>query len=85
MTPKTSIVPDTVMKVSIRGVSSQMNRFRYLYGIILGELLLKHANNLSWTLQHTSLLPRSSTIKSDVDEAVETLNGIRGDEHVDLF
>ena len=47
MTPKTSIVPDTVMKVRIRGVSSQMNRFRYLYGIILGELLLKHANNLS--------------------------------------
>ena len=40
MTPKTSIVPDTVMKVSIRGVSSQMNRFRYLYGIILGELTL---------------------------------------------
>ena len=73
------------MKVSIRGVSSQMNRFRYLYGIILGELLLKHANNLSWTLQHTSLLPRRSTSKSGVDEAVETLNGIRGDEQVHLF
>ena len=42
MTPKTSIGPDTVMKVRIRGISSQMNRFRYLYGIILGELLLKH-------------------------------------------
>ncbi len=38
---------NTVMKVRIRGISSQMNRFRYLYGIILGELLLKHANNLS--------------------------------------
>ena len=47
MTPKTSIEPDMVMKVRIRGISSQMNRFRYLYGIILGELLLKHANNLS--------------------------------------
>ena len=32
-----------------------------------------------------SLLPRRSTIKSGVDEAVETLNGIRGDEQVDLF
>ena len=47
MTPNTSIGSDTVMKVRIRGISSQMNRFRYLYGIILGELLLKHANNLS--------------------------------------
>ena len=66
MTPKTSIGPDTVMKVRIRGISSQMNRFRYLYGIILGELLLKHAHNLSWNLQHTSLLPRRSTSKSGV-------------------
>ena len=73
------------MKVRIRGVSSQMNRFRYLYGIILGELLLKHANNLSWNLQHTSLLQRRSTINSGVDEAVATLNGIRGDEQVDIF
>ena len=54
------------MKVIIRGISSQMNRFRYLYVIILGELLLKHANNLSWNLQHTSILPRRSTIKSGV-------------------
>ena len=69
------------MKVRIPGISSQMNRFRYLYGIILGELLLKHLNNLSWTLQHTSLLPQVVY----VDEAVETLNGIRGDEQVDLF
>ena len=29
-------------------------------------ILLKHANNLSWNLQHTSLLPRRSTIKSGV-------------------
>ena len=66
MTPKTSIGPDTAMKVRIRGISSQMKRFRYLYGIILGELLLKHANNLSLNLQHTSLLPRRSTIKRGV-------------------
>ena len=85
MTPKTSIGPDTAMKVRIRGVSFQMNRFRYLYEIILGKLLLKHANNLSWTLQHTSLLPRRSPIKSGLDEAVETHNGIWGDEKVDLF
>ena len=32
-----------------------------------------------------SLLPRRSTIKSGVDEAAEMLNGIRGDEQVDLF
>ena len=36
-------------------------------------------------LECMSLLPLRSTIKSGVDEAVETLNGIRGDEQVDLF
>ena len=30
MTPKTPIVPDTVVKVSIHGITSQMNRFRCL-------------------------------------------------------
>ena len=44
MTLETSIMPDTEMKVRIHG---NMNTFRYLYGIMLGELLLKHAENLS--------------------------------------
>ena len=50
MTPETSIVPDTEMKVSIHGVTSQMNTFRYMHGVILGELLMKHADNVSRTL-----------------------------------
>ena len=47
ITTKTSIVPDTEMKIRIHGVSFHMNTFRYLYGIMLGELLLTHADNLS--------------------------------------
>ena len=66
ITQKTPIVPDTEMKVRIHGVSLHMNTFRYLYGIMLGELLLKHADNLSWTMQHKSRLPRMST--SGVDD-----------------
>ena len=61
--------------LSIRGVSSQMNRFRYLYGINLANYCW-NTPTMSWTLQHTSLLPRRWTSKSGVDEAVETLNGI---------
>ena len=85
MTPKTSIGPDTVMKVRIRGISSQMNRFRYLYGIILGELLLKHANNLRVEICSTRRFCHERQQLKVVDEAVETLNGIRGDEQVDLY
>ena len=51
----------------IHGVSFHMNTFRYLYGSsMLQELLLKHAGNLSWTLQHKSRVPWMST--SGVDD-----------------
>ncbi len=38
------IVLATEMKIGIHG---KMNTVRYLYGIMLGEILLKHAHNLS--------------------------------------
>ena len=32
-----------------------MKTFDYLYGVILGEMVLKHSDNLSCTLQHKSM------------------------------
>ena len=44
------IAKDTEMKSRIIGVSSQMEKFDYFYGVMLGELILNHTDNLSCTL-----------------------------------
>ena len=43
---------DTEVKARIHGVSAQMKTFQYLYGVMLAELNLQHADSLSITLQH---------------------------------
>ena len=47
MMPMTSGVSGTEMEVRIHGVSFQMNTFRCPYGTMLGEVLLKHSDNLN--------------------------------------
>ena len=48
------VVHDSETRARIRGVSSVMCSFKYVFGNLLGECLLKHADNLSSTLQHSS-------------------------------
>ena len=45
-------VTDTEIKARIRGVQSQMSKFDFYYGVMLGELILCHTDNLSRTLQN---------------------------------
>ena len=45
------IVKDSETKARIKGVAVQMNSFNYIFGNLLGEMLLKHADNLSRTPQ----------------------------------
>ena len=71
------------MKARIHGVTYQLNTFRYWYGLMLGELLLKHADNVSRTLQHKSLSAADGQRVASM--IVEILKGIRGDEQLDLF
>ena len=44
-------VKDQEMRARIYGVKSCMQSFDFLFGVILGELLLRHSDNLSRTLQ----------------------------------
>ena len=46
---------DGEMKARIIGVETQMHTFNFLYGVFLGELILRHTDNLSKALQHKSL------------------------------
>ena len=46
---------DDEMKARIIGVETQMHTFDFLYGVFLGELILRHTDNLRKALQHKSL------------------------------
>lgn len=41
------------MRARINGVCAQMRKFDFLFGTLLGEMLLQHTDNLSRTLQKT--------------------------------
>ena len=48
-------VKDTEMKGKITGVATQMETFHYLYGVVLGQMILSHSDNLSCTLQKRNI------------------------------
>ena len=48
-------VKDTEMKARIQGVSAQMMRFDYFFGVSLGLLILRHTDNLSKTMQKADI------------------------------
>ena len=50
-------VKDSEMKARILGVASQMKTFSYLFEIVLGDLILRHSDNLSCTLQKVDISP----------------------------
>ena len=46
---------DTETKTRILGVEAQIKTFNYLFGVLLGEVILRNTDNLSCTLQHQYL------------------------------
>ena len=46
-----TIVKDTESKARIIGVASQMKLFDFFFGVFLDDLILRHCDNLSQTLQ----------------------------------
>ena len=76
-------VKDADARARINGVSAQMKSFDFLFGVVLGELVLMHSDNLSKTLQHKHL----STAEGQATAAlsVKTIEIIRDDKSFDLF
>ena len=48
------VTSDTEMKARIRGIDSQMNSFRFLLGLLLSQIILRHTDKLS--MQHYKIL-----------------------------
>ena len=74
---------DSDVCARIVGVQATMERFEYLFGVMLGKCILSNTHNLSKTLQSPSLT--SSEGQSIADLTCQTLERIRNDEAYDLF
>ena len=60
-----------------------MKTFTYLFGSMLGKLVLKRTGNLSRTLQHVSMSAAEGQEVTSM--TVATLNSLRSDDHFDLY
>ena len=76
-------VKEAEMRSRIIGVSASMKSFDFLFGTVLGEMLLRHSDNLSRTLQsHYMSAAEGQTVAS---MTVTTLQSLRSDESFKLF
>ena len=78
-----TIVKDTETKSRIRGVSAIMDTFNFVFGAMLGELVLGHADNLSRTLQHQTM---SAAAGQEIAQmTIRTIESLQTDGMFDLF
>ena len=70
-------------KTCIHGVSALMKTFNYLFGKMLREMILRHTDNLSSTLQNKNLLASES--QQIARMTLDTLQTLRTDASFDLF
>ncbi len=69
------IVKDTELESRITGLATQMETFNYLYGFMLGKMILGHSVNLSRTLQERNTSAAEGQEVAEI--AVQTLQGMR--------
>ena len=50
-----TVVRESEVKARINGVAAVMNSFKFLFGLMLAERILKHTDNLSRTIQASSM------------------------------
>ena len=77
------IVTDSETRTRIIGVQAMMLIFEYLFGLVLGEWILKHTDNLNKTLQNPSLT--ASEGQQVAEPTCRTLEQIQTTESFDLF
>ena len=71
-------VKDTEMKARIQGIAAQMSTFDFYFGTSLALLILRHADNLSKTLQKKDISAAEGQVVTAMTNS--TLKGIRTDD-----
>ena len=74
---------DLTIKARIIGVEAQFRNFNYLFGVLLSELLLRHKDNLSKTLQSPQLSAAEG--QRIVGMTLRTLELLRDNGYFNLF
>ena len=77
------VVRDTETIARIRGVAAQMTSFDFFFGLVLGEMLLRHCDNLSKTLQNPHLSAAEGQTVADMTK--RTLATLRAEDQFELF
>ena len=78
-----AICRDTELVARINDVSSQMNKFDFLFGLELAETVLRISDNLSKTLQHKEYSAAEGQEISSL--TVKTLESIRNESSFDML
>ena len=71
------------MIARLHGISLHMTKFSFLFGVSLGERLLKHSDNLSRALQSSTLSAAEGQKMANL--TVSTLEKLRTEAHFELF
>lgn len=77
------IVRDTETKSRINGVSAMMKTFDFTFGTLLGEAILRHADNLSRALQDKKISAAEGQQIARL--VISTIKSLREEETYDLF
>ena len=77
------VLKDTDMKARVRGVQAMMPNFRFFFGCLLGERLLKRTDNLSRALRVSTISAAEGY--SIAQLVIKTLPKDRNDDSFDLF
>ena len=77
------VVRDSETNARISGVASQMSKFSFLFSVVLGEMILRHTDNLSKTLQHKGF--SASEGQEIARLTIQILDTIRNEGSFDLF
>ena len=78
-----SITSDSEMKARIGGVSASMETFDFIYGAMLGEMVLKHSDSLVALWQHKSMSAAGG--QEIACMTLQTLESFRNDQYFNLF
>ena len=78
-----SLQLDSEMKARIIGVDTQMHTSDFLFSISLGNLLLRHTDNLSKSLQQKSLSPWEGQRLAKL--TLDVLQSLRDEDHFKSF
>ena len=74
---------DSEARARIGGVKANMKTFDFVFGLVLGQRLLAHTDNLSKTMQSPKMT--ASEAQHVADLTCQTLLKMRDDTHFDLF